>query len=109
VGSLAFLGLSAGLVDSKLECLHLAECIRTRRQPLADGRNGAQVVEVIEAAHRSLQAGGAKVPNVGSAGAVAVNPNNGDRTCAGRTNGSPIDVAVTGGNGDLRAAGLPWS
>lgn len=34
---------------------------------------------------------------------------NGDPSCAARTNGSPIDAPVTGGNGYLRAAGLPWS
>jgi len=44
-----------------VECEHFLECV-TRRQPsLTDGRNGVQVVRVIEAAQRSLQANGQEV------------------------------------------------
>ena len=45
----------------RVECEHFLECV-TRRQPsLTDGRNGVQVVRVIEAAQRSLQANGQEV------------------------------------------------
>jgi predicted dehydrogenase len=46
----------------RLECLHFLECVRLRVPPLTDGRNGIEVVQVIEAAHRSLRAGGVAVP-----------------------------------------------
>jgi predicted dehydrogenase len=42
----------------KVECHHFVECVMERREPLTDGRNGLQVVEVIEAAQRSLRQGG---------------------------------------------------
>lgn len=42
----------------RLECLHFIECIREKKVPLTDGYNGLRVVEVIEAAQRSLQNGG---------------------------------------------------
>jgi predicted dehydrogenase len=45
-----------------VECRHFVECITTGRTPLTDGYNGLRVVEVIEAAQRSLQAGGTAVP-----------------------------------------------
>ncbi len=46
----------------RLECLHFAECALTGSRPLTDGYNGLRVVEVIEAAQRSLAAGGVPVP-----------------------------------------------
>jgi predicted dehydrogenase len=36
---------------------HFLECIRTGRQPLTDGENGLAVIEVLEAATRSLAEG----------------------------------------------------
>jgi predicted dehydrogenase len=42
----------------RLECLHFAECIQEGRRPRTDGRNGLRVVQVIEAAQRSLHSGG---------------------------------------------------
>ena len=45
----------------KIECLHFVECALGRKQPLTDGRNGLKVVEVIEAAQKSLRLGGAQV------------------------------------------------
>jgi predicted dehydrogenase len=38
----------------RVECLHFAECIRENKTPLTDGLNGLRVVEIIEAAQRSL-------------------------------------------------------
>jgi predicted dehydrogenase len=46
----------------RLECMHFAECVLEHKPPLTDGRNGLRVVEVIEAAQRSLEEGGVPVP-----------------------------------------------
>lgn len=43
------------------ECEHFIECIREGRRPLSDGRNGLQVVQVLEAAQSSLDNNGAEV------------------------------------------------
>lgn len=45
----------------ELECLHFLECVRERRQPRSDGRDGLRVVRVLDAADRSLKANGAPV------------------------------------------------
>lgn len=42
----------------RLECLHFAESIHEGKRPLTDGFNGLRVVEIIEAAQRSLKNGG---------------------------------------------------
>lgn len=44
----------------RIECLHFAECIRENKRPLTDGYNGLRVVEIIEAAQRSLKSGGSQ-------------------------------------------------
>ena len=46
----------------RLECLHFAECIAENKTPLTDGLSGLRVVEVIEAAQRSLSSGGIPTP-----------------------------------------------
>jgi predicted dehydrogenase len=45
----------------KLECLHFVECVRDRKRPLTDGVGGLRVVKVLDAAQRSLKAGGKPV------------------------------------------------
>jgi predicted dehydrogenase len=40
------------------ECRHFADCIREGRDPQSDGVSGLRVVELLEAADRSLRAGG---------------------------------------------------
>jgi predicted dehydrogenase len=45
----------------KLECAHFVECIRDRKTPLTDGVGGLRVVKVLDAAQKSLKAGGAPV------------------------------------------------
>jgi predicted dehydrogenase len=45
----------------KLECQHFVDCVRERKQPLTDGLDGLRVVKVLDAAQRSLKAGGAPV------------------------------------------------
>ena len=46
----------------RIECEHFLECIRTGRTPDASPRSGVDVVRVIQAAERSLRAGGAPEP-----------------------------------------------
>ena len=43
----------------RLECAHFIESIREGKRPLNDGYNGLRVVEIVEAAQRSLRNGGA--------------------------------------------------
>jgi predicted dehydrogenase len=45
----------------KLECTHFIDCVRERKTPLTDGVGGLRVVKVLDAAQRSLKAGGAPV------------------------------------------------
>ena len=44
-----------------LECQHFLECIRSRTTPQSDARAGLQVVRILEAAQKSLAAGGTPV------------------------------------------------
>ena len=45
----------------RIECLHFLECIEKGKTPRSDGRDGLRVVRVLDAATRSLRAGGAPV------------------------------------------------
>ena len=45
----------------QVECRHFLDCVRTGATPRTDGRNGARVVAVLEAAQRSLTEGGRSV------------------------------------------------
>ena len=45
----------------RIECLHFLECIEKQKAPRSDGRDGLRVVRVLDAATRSLKAGGAPV------------------------------------------------
>lgn len=45
----------------QLECEHFIDCIRNRTRPLTDGRHGAMVVRILEAAQESMRRGGAAV------------------------------------------------
>lgn len=45
-----------------LECRHFIECIETGREPRTDGRQGAQVVRILEAAQASLEKEGVPIP-----------------------------------------------
>jgi predicted dehydrogenase len=46
----------------RLECLHFIECVTEGKTPSTDGYSGLRVVEIIEAAQRSLRKGGAAEP-----------------------------------------------
>ncbi len=45
----------------RVECDHFLDCVLTRQTPRSDGRDGLRVVKVLDAAQRSLKAGGAPV------------------------------------------------
>jgi predicted dehydrogenase len=45
----------------RAECQHFIDCVQNGRRPRSDGQDGLRVVQVLEAATRSLQAGGAPV------------------------------------------------
>ena len=45
-----------------LECQHFVECVLQGTTPRSDGRNGLAVVQMMEAAARSLANGGVRTP-----------------------------------------------
>ncbi len=45
----------------RTECQHFVDCIAEGKKPLTDGENGLRVVEVLEAASRSLERGGVSI------------------------------------------------
>jgi len=45
----------------RIECQHFIDCVANGRTPRSDGRDGLRVVRVLDAATRSLKAGGAPV------------------------------------------------
>jgi predicted dehydrogenase len=45
----------------KLECQHFVECVRDRKQPFTDGREGVKVVKILEKAQESLKQNGIPV------------------------------------------------
>jgi len=45
----------------RLECAHFLECCRDRRAPRTDGREGLRVLQVLNMAQKSLEAGGEAV------------------------------------------------
>ena len=45
----------------RMECQHFIQCIITGEPPMSGGRDGLKVVQILEAANRSLANGGAKV------------------------------------------------
>lgn len=46
------------------ECAHFLECIQTRRAPRTDGRSALDVLRILDAAQRSLQQDGKRIPLV---------------------------------------------
>jgi len=42
----------------KSECLHYIECVRNRKQPRSDGREGLKVLKILAAAQKSIELGG---------------------------------------------------
>jgi UDP-2-acetamido-3-amino-2,3-dideoxy-glucuronate N-acetyltransferase len=56
----------------RLEMAHFLDCVRTRRQPVTDGWSGLRVLQVLQAAQRSLQMGGNRVPLGQPSRAIAV-------------------------------------
>ena len=46
----------------RLECEHFLACVRERKQPVSDGRDGLRVTKVLEAAQQSLKNNGVPIP-----------------------------------------------
>lgn len=63
--SLRFGDISIPRIDMReplrLECQHFIDCIVNGQTPLSDGRNGLQVLRVLDAGQRSLERGGEPV------------------------------------------------
>jgi predicted dehydrogenase len=63
--SLRFGDISIPRIDMReplrLECQHFIDCIINGQTPLSDGRNGVQVLRVLEAGQQSLERGGEPV------------------------------------------------
>ncbi len=45
----------------RTECLHFVDCVANRKRPLSDGRDGVRVIQVLDAAQRSLKNNGVPV------------------------------------------------
>lgn len=45
----------------KAECRHFLDCVKEKKQPFTDGRNGLEVVKILEKAQESLRQGGVPV------------------------------------------------
>ncbi len=46
----------------RMECAHFVDCVRTGESPRTDARNGLAVVRLLDAAQKSLESGGARIP-----------------------------------------------
>lgn len=46
----------------RLECEHFLACVRERKQPVSDGRDGLRVTKVLDAAQQSLKNNGIPIP-----------------------------------------------
>lgn len=59
-------GVAVSLPDTeplKAECLHFLDCIRTRKAPVTDGKEGLRVLCVLTACQQAMQAAGAEPPD----------------------------------------------
>lgn len=84
----------------RVECLHFLECVLERRQPLTDGRNGVEIVQIIEAAQRSLRQGGIGI-SIGD-GRYAIPDLTQSEWAEGALTLAPAGVgASANGNGDV--------
>ena len=45
----------------RVECQHFIDCVRTRQTPVSDGYDGLRVVQVLEAAEKSLKSNGVPI------------------------------------------------
>lgn len=45
----------------RTECLHFIDCVENRKQPVSDGQDGLRVVQVLDAAQRSLKNNGVPI------------------------------------------------
>jgi predicted dehydrogenase len=45
----------------RLECQHFIDCVRDRKTPVSDARDGLRVIRIIEAAQRSMEQDGTPI------------------------------------------------
>ena len=45
----------------RAQTAHFLDCVENREQPISDGRNGLEVVAILEAVQKSMQEDGAPV------------------------------------------------
>jgi predicted dehydrogenase len=91
----------------RVECLHFIECVANRRQPLTGGPEGVKVVEVVEAAQRSLTLAGAEVPTGDHIDAVLDLRETPQRTLSAQQEGGIMPFAKLNGVSEGRPGGRP--
>lgn len=74
----------------KLECEHFLECIAQDRRPLTSGREGRDMVRILEASSASLKANGAPITFSGTGGTAAVSEPPPVQRTAGAKSGSAV-------------------
>ena len=72
----------------KSECQHFLDCIKNGTQPLTGGKNGLELVRILEASSRSLRLGGAPVDILPPKNEVVAHTDNGNSNGNGHSNGS---------------------
>jgi predicted dehydrogenase len=58
----------------RVECQHFLDCIREGKEPLTSGRQGANLVQILETAKESLRRGGERLPLVSAANGQGPTP-----------------------------------
>ena len=87
----------AGAEPLAVECRHFVDCIAGRRTPRSDGWSGYQVVQLLEAAHRSLALDGVTIS--------CASPREGEQTSTGIARiGRSVADPVMGSEADIVAA-----
>ena len=77
----------------RTQCEHFLDCVRTGQRPQSDGRVGLKVVQLLEAADRSLHNAGAREPLSNEPAAASVGPAVGGRSALTRT---PVAASSNG-------------
>lgn len=84
----------------RTQCEHFLDCIRTGRRPQSDGRVSMKVVQLLEAADRSLRNGGAREPLVAEPAIRSAGRATADRPAPTRT---PVGAGSNGAVAHSRA------
>lgn len=68
----------------RIECQHFLDCVRDRKTPLTDGRDGLRVVRILQAAQKSLEQDGIPIKIEGNYGSTNSSDGNNRRWYAAR-------------------------